>query len=209
MRRNVFGLLTLIAALGLTLAVSCQRDHALRILGINDGQPVMSDIVDFGLIIERIEDEVDTTQIAVIPDDIVTVDIQYVEIGLGLPTWTPYTAQINKITVDYVDAGVIPGEVVQYSSTTLPADITVQSDVDVKKFTTAEFTIAPSLWKEYHFGDEAQDEWNEDEYGVVAHLSARVTVEAVDLASNKEVEAEAETEIIIGNFWDDPDRLGQ
>jgi len=213
MRRSAFVLLMLFVASGLFLTASCQRENALRIVSINEGEPVVSDLVDFGMIITR-DDEgaVETTFVTVTPNDIVTMELQYVEIGLGLPTWTPYTAHVTKITVRYDDASVTPPtgeEPVPYTSTTLPADITIESDVELRNSTTASFSIVPAGWKEYYFGDEAQDEWDDDDFGVKAHLNATVRVEGIDLASGDDVRGEGEIEILIGNYWDDPDRLEQ
>ncbi len=209
MRRSVIGLFVLIAAFGLILSVSCQRENALRIVQINEGRPLMSDIIDFGEISITEEGETEVYIITQIPGDIVEIELQYTELGLGLPSWTPYVAHINRIEVEYSDVATTgPPQQFEYD-VSLPVDVAVKSDREGKKTTETEFMLVPAFWKEYYFADDAQDDPTDDDYGVVATLEAKVTVEGYDEASGQKIEAEGEATVIIGNFWDDPDRLGQ
>ncbi|MGQ9678823.1 MAG: hypothetical protein ACUVUD_06035, partial [bacterium] len=84
MRRNFFVLL-LVGATVFTI-VSCQRENSLRVVGIDS--PYYADLVDRG--IERDPETGEPEEIEVFPNDVVFVHFQYVEIGVGLPTWTPY-----------------------------------------------------------------------------------------------------------------------
>ena len=208
MRRTLFGLLTLTVALGFIATVACQRENALRVVSINGGATLMSDIIDFGELRDPDDPEFVET-ITEIPADVVEIELQYVEIGLGLPTWTPYHAQITKISVTFVDAGVVPGEGEEYLPVVLAQNIQVLADRTGDEMTTGEFAIIPAEWKAYHFGDDAQDSPYDDDYGVVATIKASVKVEGVEVTTGNRVRASADVLIHVGNYWDDPDRLGQ
>ncbi len=210
MRRTFFGLVILAAAAGLILTTSCQHERAMQIVSINDHEPLMSDIIDFGSItITEPGEEPEIYLISQFPEDVVDIEFLYVETGLGLPTWTPYKVQISKITIDYMDAEVLPEAAQEYGRVILPASITVESDPEGEKTVTARFALAPAQWKEFYFGDDAQDAPEDDDYGVVATVKAKVSVEGTDQATGNKVTASAEVTIVVGNFWDDPDRLGQ
>ncbi|OYD16279.1 hypothetical protein CH330_03285 [candidate division WOR-3 bacterium JGI_Cruoil_03_51_56] len=205
MRRTVFGLLILVAAAGLILTASCQRENALRIVTINDGETLMSDIIDFGEItIEEPGEEPEKYIITQIPQDVVGIELQYVEIGLGLPTLTPYKAHITKIQISYRDAAGT-----EYDPIVLPVNIVVDAEPEGKKTEKSVFSLVPAQWKERYFSDEAQDAPEDDEYGAVATLTAKITVSGTDDVSGKDVSAEGNADVVIGNYWDDPARLGQ
>jgi hypothetical protein len=206
MRRIVFGLFAVIAVAGLLLTTGCSTDRALRITRINKGEPVVSDLVDFGEIrIEDEEGEVEIFQVMEVPSDIVEIEFQYVEIGLGLPTWTPYWANIEKATIVYTNQET--GETYESVQVGMSAD--VESDPEGDKLVRTEILIAPGRWKANAFEDELQEAPEDDEYGVVAMVTAHVIVEGHDYVSNKTVKAEKDVSIEFGNFYDEPSRLGQ
>jgi hypothetical protein len=206
MRRIVFGLFAVIVVAGLLLTTGCSTDRALRITRINKGEPVVSDLVDFGEIrIEDEEGEVEIFQVMEVPSDIVEIEFQYVEIGLGLPTWTPYWANIEKATIVYTNQET--GETYESVQVGMSAD--VESDPEGDKLVRTEILIAPGRWKANAFEDELQEAPEDDEYGVVAMVTAHVIVEGHDYVSNKTVKAEKDVSIEFGNFYDEPSRLGQ
>ena len=206
MRRIVFGLFAVVVVAGLLLTTGCSTDRALRITRINKGEPVVSDLVDFGEIrIEDEEGEVEIFQVMEVPSDIVEIEFQYVEIGLGLPTWTPYWANIEKATIVYTNQET--GET--YESVQVGMNADVESDPEGDKLVRTEILIAPGRWKANAFEDELQEAPEDDEYGVVAMVTAHVIVEGHDYVSNKTVKAEKDVSIEFGNFYDEPSRLGQ
>ena len=207
MRRIVFGLFAVVVVAGLFLTAGCSTDRALRITEINKGEVIVSDLVDFGVIKvqEDPEEPVEIYPVMEVPSDIVEIEFQYVEIGLGLPTWTPYWANIEKATIVYTNQET--GET--YESVQVGMSTDVESDPEGDKLTLAEILIAPSRWKANTFEDDLQEAPEDDDYGVVAMVTAHVIVEGHDYVSNQTVKAEKDVTIEFGNYYDDPDRLGQ
>ena len=207
MRRIVFGLFAVIVVAGLLLTAGCSTDRALRVTKINKGVPIISDLVDFGEISVQ-EDPSEPPEIypvMEVPSDIVEIEFQYVEIGLGLPTWTPYWANIEKATIVYTNQET--GET--YESVQVGMNVSVESDPEGDKLTRAEILIAPGRWKANAFEDDLQESPEDDDYGVVALVTAHVIVEGHDYVSNQTVKAEKDVAIQFGNYYDDPARLGQ
>ncbi|MFO7675545.1 MAG: hypothetical protein R6X12_04430 [bacterium] len=206
MRRFAFALSVFAIVAGLLLTTGCQRDRSFRIVTINKGAPLMSDLIDFGEItIREPGEDPETYTISEVPSDIVDIELQYVEIGLGLPTWTPYVASVEKATISYTN--LTTGEAYDVAIVSMSAS--VESDPEGKKTATAKLNIAPGEWKDKVFGDEAQSDPTDDDYGPVAQVRATVTVEGYDYVSNKRVKAVKDCDITFGNFWDEPTRLGQ
>lgn len=210
MRRLFSGSLALAVVVGLLFTTGCQRKGALQIVEINEGVPLRSDIIDFGTV--RVEEEEESYEVLIwqYPADNVEIELLYTEIGLGLPTWTPYRAHLDEIRIQYEDAGVRAGEPRAYREVLLPIDVSVETDPDGRSTAKTSFTVIPSQWKEDHFRDEAQeDPIDPEEYLTVATLKAKLKVKGVDDATGRNVEAEAEFEIEVGNYWDDIARLDQ
>lgn len=206
MRRFALVLLVFAAVAGLLLTAGCQRDRSLRVTMLNKGQPLLSDLVDFGQItVREAGEEPVTYHISEVPSDVVDIEFQYVEIGLGLPTWTPYWANIERATINYVN--MVTGET--YEAVQVGMSASVQADPEGRRTTTAKITVAPATWKAQVFGDDMQDDPTDDDYGPVALVKATVTVEGFDYVSNNKVKATKEIDITFGNYWDEPSRLGQ
>lgn len=206
MRRFAFGFLAVLAIAGLVLTAGCQRDRSLRVASINEGAPLLSDLVDFGeVVIQEPGEDPEIYPIAEVPTDIVPIEFQYVEIGLGLPTWTPYWANIEKATITYTN--MTTGETYE----AVQVGMSGQIESDPTGGTTEQFsiTIAPGNWKALTFEDDLQDSPEDDDYGTVAVVKAHVEVEGHDYVSNKTVKATKEFDITFGNYWDEPSRLGQ
>lgn len=208
MRRNLSVLVVLCAAAALLTAVSCQRLNALRIVSVNDGNPIQIDIADFA---SYVDDDGDRFFEFQIPNGVVPIAFQYVEVGLGQPSWTPYVVQVQKITIDYEDAGIVPGEGQEYTRVVQRVDFSVASDPTGKDVTEVDITIMPAQWIEQYFDGEAEEEDPEglSGYRTVATLNAKIKAEGVDQASNLKVQAEAEVLVSLGTYYDDPDRYGQ
>ena len=206
MRRFALGLLVIAAAASMLLTAGCQRDRTFRILSINQGEVLFSDLIDFGEIVVREPGEdPEIYRISEVPTDVVDIDLQYVEIGLGLPTWTPYLANVERATISYVNLET--GEA--YEAVQVALNVSVEADPEGGRSTRTEITIAPGQWKARTFEEYLQDTPEDDDYGPVATVKATVTVEGIDYVSNNRIRATKDCHIVFGNFWDEPSRLGQ
>lgn len=206
MRRFASGLCLLILATGLLLTTGCQRDNSLRILSINGGQPLFSDLVDFGEItIREPGEDPEVYRISEVPTDVVEIQLQYVEIGLGLPTWTPYWASIERATITYLNMET--GET--YEAVQVGMNASIEAHPEGRRTERTYLTIAPGQWKARTFEEYLQTDPEDDDYGPVAQVKATVRVEGFDYVSGNTVRASKDCDIIFGNFWDEPSRLGQ
>jgi len=203
-RRTFFGLFALFAFFGL-LATSCQHSGALRVVSINNGKEVQSDLVDFGIYRDPTDPEAEPELISVTPEDIIPIELQYVEIGPGLPTWTPYQANITRAQISFdKKLGELQGNP---DPVNVVVNWAVPADPTGKKTVTAYLTICPALWKEQWFGDEAAND--PSELNAVGTYSARVRLTGIDDASGATVTAEGTVLVTFGNFFDDESRIGQ
>ena len=81
MRRSLLGLLTVVATAGILIMAGCERSATLRVISINGGNELRSDLADFLCYMTPDSDLVTLVQS---PPDSVQVVMQYVEIGAGL-----------------------------------------------------------------------------------------------------------------------------
>jgi len=209
MRRSQFGLLIAVAAAGMLLAPGCQiiaPTPALRIVSIGGGRALRSDLSDFLMTFNK-EDSVWETYYQVNPDSL-QVELQYVEIGAGLPTVTPYDAVIKKVTVSKFKSSLPPDDAPPYENASLALEEHVPSDPTGKKTTT--FWIAPFSvsWKEKVFADVME---TDDPYtiGTIDLASATITFSGHDPVANRDVAVDGTIQIEFGNFYDDPNRFGK
>ncbi|MEO0085633.1 MAG: hypothetical protein ABIK37_03285 [candidate division WOR-3 bacterium] len=209
MRRTVVGLLSVAGAFAILFSISCQRSNsldekALRIVSVNKGDPVRVDLADFGTYRDPEDPEADPVLFAVTTEKTVEVELQYVEIGLGLPTWTPYQASLRQFEATYrwvmgEEANTPPDRV------RLPMRGTVVSDPSGDKTSRAMITIAPAAWQETYF-DIPDDPFEGSEPAV---YTATIKVSGYDDASGLALEAKADVEVSFANYWDDVSRIGQ
>ncbi|NPV14253.1 hypothetical protein HPY86_04910 [candidate division WOR-3 bacterium] len=191
MRRNLSVLLLVCAAM--FTMVSCQRENALRVVSIES--PYYSDLSDRG--IERDPETGEAEEIEVVPTDVVSAEFQYVEIGPGLPTWTPYQAHIEKATITFKRIGGDElGE--PLPQIVVPCKIVVQSDPTGKKTVTGEFELFSAWYKEEYLSG----------YDYLV-LEATVKFSGYDDASGRPIEATNKMEVSVSDFYDDPTRIGQ
>jgi hypothetical protein len=211
MRRNLSVLVVLCAVAALLTTVSCESENVLRILSVNEGDPVKVDISDLGSMKDPDPEETEPIYFFEIGSGVVEMEFQYVQIGVGQPAWTPYKAQIQEITATYTDALLVGGEPAEWSGskTRQQVDFTVESDPEGKKTTTVMVTIMPAEWIDMYFGDEAFEDPYETEFGTLASVKTKIEAKGIDLASGQDVKATAEIVVSVGNYYDDPDRLGQ
>jgi hypothetical protein len=210
MRRSLFRLLTVVAVAGL-LGPGCQviqPTGALRVLSINAGNMLHSDLNDFYVFFNK-EDSVWDT-VWQYPGDSVKVEMQYVEIGAGLPTYTPYEAIVTQATVTFTSkVPADPADKPPYQKVTVPLTVVVPSDPTGKKITTFWMTPVPSSWKQLVFLDGGFITESPYELNNVDLAEAKVTFIGYDSVANRSVEASGTFQVEFGNFWDDPTRFGK
>jgi hypothetical protein len=208
MRRAVLGLLSFVAVFALLTTLSCQRSNSLRIVSVNADKTsgiVYCDLGDYGVFRDPTDPEAEPEWIVAIGDELAEVELQYVEIGPGLPTWTPYQAHISKCKVKYTFvAGEDPGPIPDVN---LPVKMTVMSDPTGEKTATGIINVLPAVWKEEYWGSPpGEPETDPTELTI---LRATITLEGTDDATGKAVRAVNDVQLKVGNFWDDPSRIGQ
>lgn len=191
MRRNLFVLLLVCATM--FTAFSCQRWNALRVVRISS--PYYADLVDYA--IERDPETGEPIEIEVIPKAIAEVAFQYVEIGPGLPTWTPYQAHIEKARITLRRIG--GDELIEpLPALEVPCKVTVPADPTGKRVVFHTFELfSPWYIEEYLSG-----------YDYLI-LEATVKFSGYDDATGRPIEATNKMEVSVSDFYDDPTRLGE
>ncbi len=194
-RRTALRRIIFVSALGLLallLLPACQRENALRVVSVES--PYYADLVDYG--IER-DEEGEVTVIEVTPTDVVEAEFQYVEIGPGLPTWTPYQAHVEKVTISFKRIG--GDELYQpLPNITVPCKVVVQADPTGKKIVSGTFELFSAWYKEEYLSG----------YDYLV-LEATLKFSGYDDASGKPIEATNKMEVSVADFYDDPTRIGQ
>jgi len=195
MRRSLLGLLTLVGVACLLVTTGCQRDSVLRVASINRGVTLKSDVADWAIWTDPTDPEAEPQQVYAIAADSVEVALQYVEIGAGLPTWTPFEAIINTAKITYISAD--PGTV--YESAVIPMTQYVMADQTNKKITKFYMTAVTATWKEMNFGGDVSDP---PDYDLIDVVDATIKFSGWDSVANRTVEATGRLQIEFGNFPD-------
>ncbi len=194
MRRIALGLFIVLAGAALLLTTGCQHANALRVVEINGGQPFQSDLMDYGVITDP---EGDPEEIEVVPDDFCSIQLQYVEVGLGLPTWTPYQANIKQAQITYEAIPGLGEEPDELPVVVLPMAILVKSDPSGSEIVEGTINILPAWVKENSF-----------DVGDQYILKATVKISGTDDATGEKVEATGVVQISVSDYWDDPNSIG-
>jgi hypothetical protein len=162
------------------------------------------DIADFMQYFDPIDSEY-VTIYQHMPDSVEVV-LQYVEIGAGLPTWTPYQATINQATVTFTSKMPAGDEPLVYTKVTIPLDQTVAADKTGKLKTTFYMTAIPAVWKQLNLLDYMIDP---PEYDLVDLAQAQFDFSGYDPISDRDVKARGYLQVEFGNFYDDMSRFGK
>ena len=200
MRRSLFGLLALLALVSLAVMTGCDRTQVLRVVTVNHGGVLDSDIADWWLYVDPVSKE--SVQVYSAIDDTVAVELQYVEVGPGLPSWTPYQAIANKATISYKSAD----PTVTYDNVTTPLSVSVMSDPTGRKVTKFGLTVVPLWWKEQYFDGDVSDP---TQTSIIDVVNATVKFTATDSISGKELQATGYLQIEFADFYDDPRSAGR
>ena len=212
MRRSQFGLLIAVAAAGLLLAPGCQIMQpigSLTVVSINGGNTLRSDLSDFYVYFDRVDSEY--IRLFQITPDSVQVEMQYAEIGAGLPTWRPGVAIVTQASVKFTSKN-ISGNDIQYEVAKIGLRQAVPSDQTGKKTTTFFMSPISSSWKQKVFGGEGAGVINEDDeyYNDIVDLAdATITFTGYDSVANRLLSAQGTYLVEFGNFYDDPSRFGK
>jgi hypothetical protein len=171
---------------------------------MNGGMAVFSDLEDWGSYVP--EGESEKVYWYVIPQDTALFEFQYVEVGAGLPTWTPYHVTMHKYTISYQSQW---DSAQHYDSTiNIPMTLSVPVDREGKKTVETVLLVAESWWKDAYFGETAPDDPYEAG-GIEDLIDATLKFTGWDSVSNRVVEATSKTQILVGHLWDDPDNIGK
>jgi hypothetical protein len=203
MRRTLFALAVFTAAALLLTATSCeQRTHVLRVVHINGGMPVYSDIADWFLYNDPAipDSEEEFQYLAIFHDDTAQVEFQYVEVGAGLPTWTPYHVTMYNYTVYYRD---VYDTTVTFDSMVMPMTLSVPVDREGKKTVTTNLVWASAEWKQRYFQGHLGDA-PDDGDGFFGAIEASVRFTGYDSVSSRKIESWAHYTVDVSDFWDDP-----
>jgi hypothetical protein len=203
MRRLVMSLgIFAVAAVLLLSATACeQRTHVLRVANINAGNPILSDVADWWLYNDPTipDSEEDFELMYTVHDDAAEVEFQYLEVGAGLPTWTPYHVTMDTYTIWYQS---IVDTSRHYDSVTAPMTLSVPVDREGKKTVTSDLVLAHDYWKANTFialiGDEPGDA------GFIDAVGAKVRFNGYDSVANRRVSAWGEFLIKFADYYDDP-----
>jgi hypothetical protein len=204
MRRPAYGLFGLLALLAVViLGAGCAQENVLRILSVNENLPVNTDLVDFGVYTDPTDPEAEPEIVQQTLGQNAELELQYVELGTGLPTLYEYQAMVHTAKITYKSA--LTGE--DLGRVTIPMTIAVQADPTGRRTVRTDAQIVPATWLFEHYGD-AIDDASPDEFTVEDDVDATLTLQAVDSISGRSLEAVAKFRIVVGNFYDDPSSLG-
>ena len=205
MRRSLIGLLIAVAAAGLMLVAGCEffmQSATLRVVSINDGKTLRADIADYMVYMTPDSELISLYQF--MPESVKVV-LQYVEIGAGLPTWTPYEALIEEAEVTYRSTNV--EDPVPYGKSVIPLTQAVTADKTGKTTHTFYLTAMTATFKQTYF--EATEPPPEgDDYGIFDVINATIKFSGYDSVAGRAVKAKGDFQIEVGNFYDDLNRLG-
>lgn len=203
MRRPAYGLFGLLALVAVViLGAGCAQESVLRIVSVNENLPINADLVDFGTVPdpEPGEPPIEVQQTV---GQNAEIELQYVEIGNGLPTLYGYQAMVYAGKITYKSA--LTGE--DLGRVTMPMTIAVLADPSGRRTVRTNAQLVPATWLIEHYGD-AIDDASPDEFTVEDDVDATLTIQAVDSTSGRNLEAIAKFRIVVGNFYDDPSSLG-
>jgi hypothetical protein len=206
MRRSLFGLLTVVAIAALLITTGCERDSVLRVAKVNGGHELFSDIADFGIWVDPTlpDSEQEPEVVYAFQADTTEIELQYVEIGAGLPVWTPFEAIIHRATISYASKYATPPRT--YVNAVVPMNQYVMSDRENKKTTKFTMVVVPLWWKMQAFGNDVSEP---PEYDFVDVVDVTIKFSGWDSVSQRTVEATGKLMIEFANFIDDEEKFGK
>lgn len=211
MRKNKGYYVLVVLAAVVLFTLSCERHtstNALRILEINENQPLEIDVADWARIPDP-EDPEDSISVFFVKDWIVPVKATYTEAGLGLPTYpTGYTARITDYKVSFSKIRNNPTDVPWVlASVSGATNMVIPADVNGRTSVTASLKVMPGDWILYHFG-----RWIENQTDTIVNgavLKATLILNGYEELTRESVTDTAFFTIDIADYYDDPIEQGQ
>ncbi|MCX7785424.1 MAG: hypothetical protein N2201_04250 [candidate division WOR-3 bacterium] len=181
--------------------LSCNRtsSNSLRIISINDNKPKRVDIID------RFVDDYGEEH-ELISDQHVSIEVGYVEKGLGLPTYpTNYTARVTDYRVKFKRIKIKPTDNDKWvlQDVTGTTNITIPADPELRNTVKANIKIIPWQWIEFY-----RDSFGEFEQGEGARLKATIILNGYEELTNTALSDTGWLDINIADYWDDPRTIG-
>ncbi|MCX6843994.1 MAG: hypothetical protein NTX53_17155 [candidate division WOR-3 bacterium] len=203
MRRSLLGLLTVVAIAGLLIMSGCEQSSVLRVVQVNNGRTLEADVADWGIWKDPEDPGATPFLVYTIQADTAEIELEYVEVGPGLPTLTPFEAVINQSTITY--KSLLDPEIT-YKPVIIPLTTRVTSDPTGKKTTKFVTTVLPVWWKQEYFDG---DVINPPDFDLLDVVEATIKFAGWDSVSGRNVEATGVLLIEIGNFYDNEMTFGR
>lgn len=196
MKKNYWILVVIMGLITLTY-LSCNRTSpdSLRIVGINNDGPLIVDIADWGMEVDTISfDTVHVGHIA--PDQVVPVEISYVEMGIGLPTYpTTYTARLTDYKVNFSNIHSTPTDTNwDLNSVTGAMNVEVQANPEGTRIVTARIKAVPHEWMAMYY----------DILSPGVQIKATVIVNGYEELTQNPVSDTGAFTINFADYYDDP-----
>jgi hypothetical protein len=193
------------------LSLACETHtspNSLRIVEINNNQPLEVDVADWAVIPDP-EDPEDSISVFFVKDWTVPVEITYIEPGLGLPTYpTPYTARVTEYKVSFSKVRNNPTDIPWVlSAISGGTNMVIETDPEGRNTVSADIKVVPADWIYYHFADSIENQ----SPGIVngAVLKATLIMSGYEELTQEPVTDTAYFTIDIGDYYDDPFHVGQ
>jgi hypothetical protein len=176
--------------------------NALRIVDINNSEPLVVDAKDWYLYVDP-EDPEETLSAYAVKDWIIPVSVSYTETGIGLPTYpTNYTARITSYKVNFDQTRVlIDGIYVNWKPTSVTGatNMVVPSNPSGQTEVTADINVLPKEWIEARI----------DTLELGCLMTAKIILSGVEELNGNPVEDTGAFTIDFGDYYDDPRFLNQ
>ncbi|MEO0075249.1 MAG: hypothetical protein ABIK31_03980 [candidate division WOR-3 bacterium] len=205
MTKNFGYYVILILCIGILLSLACERhtsQNALQIVSINQGRDLNVDIADWARLPDP-EDPEDTILVALMHDYAIPVQVRYVEVGLGLPTYpTPYTARITDYKVTFRHQSKPQWTFTAVNGAT---NMVIPADPNGRSSVTNNLTVIPGVWLRSNFNDSLEGrEPNTLWCGV---LKATLILSGYEELTQEPITDTAYFSINISDSYDDPTRV--
>jgi hypothetical protein len=201
-KKNSYYILVIAIGLITFSYLSCNRTSpdSLRIVGINNDRPLIVDIADHGIEVTPGTNDTNYDAIHWAPDQVVPVELSYVEIGLGLPTYpTTYTARLTDYKINFSNVHLVPTDTNWHLNSVSGAmDVEVPSSPEGGRAVTANIKVIPQEWMIMYFND----------LSLGVELKATVIVNGYEELTHHTISDTGAFTIDIADYWDDPFTFG-
>ncbi|MEO0091634.1 MAG: hypothetical protein ABIK61_02860 [candidate division WOR-3 bacterium] len=201
MRKRLAYYVVIMILVSVIINISCNRTspNSLKIISINNGEAKRVDIID------RFVDDYGEEH-ELISDQHVSVEVGYIERGIGLPTYpTNYTARVTDYRVKFKRIKVRPTDNDKWSlqDVTGNTNIVIPADPELRNTVKASIKIIPWQWIVLYrdsFGEFGGEEG--------ARLKATIILNGYEELTNTPLSDTGWLDINIADYWDDPRTIG-